>query len=73
MITTILGYLEHASYRKNFSRAFVPWYIGRPIMGMLLGLVFYFVIKGGLWALVFVYNRAPVLRTVRDSPTIGVK
>jgi len=52
MITTILGYLEHASYRKNFSRAFVPWYIGRPVMGMLLGLVFYFVIKGGLWALV---------------------
>ncbi|HSB71279.1 MAG TPA: hypothetical protein VLT62_18280 [Candidatus Methylomirabilis sp.] len=49
MITTILGYLDHVSYRQDFDRAFVPWYVGRPVMGMLLGLVFYFILKGGLW------------------------
>ena len=49
MITTILGYLDHVSYRQDFDRAYVPWYVGRPVMGMLLGLVFYFVLKGGLW------------------------
>lgn len=49
LITTILGYLDHASYKGDFNRSFVPWYIGRPLMGMLLGLVFYFILKGGLW------------------------
>lgn len=48
-ITAILGYLDHASVYKDFDRAFMPWYVGRPLMGMLLGLIFYFVLKGGLW------------------------
>lgn len=50
-ITTILGYLSHASENKDFDPAYTPWYVARPVMGMLLGLVFYFVIKGGLFVL----------------------
>ena len=50
-ITTILGYLLHACAKKDFDPAYTPWYIARPVMGMLLGLVFYFVIKGGLLVL----------------------
>lgn len=49
LITTMLGYLEHASEKRDFTIAYIPWYVGRPLMGMLLGLIFFFVIKGGLW------------------------
>jgi hypothetical protein len=48
VIATILGYLEHASEKKDFERAYAPWYVGRPLMGLLLGLVFYFLLRGGL-------------------------
>ena len=48
MITTILGYLKHASERRDFMLSFVPWYFARPLIGVLLGVVFYFVLKGGL-------------------------
>jgi hypothetical protein len=48
MITTILGYLKHASEQRDFKLAFVPWYFARPLIGVLLGVVFYFVLKGGL-------------------------
>lgn len=51
-ITTILGFLDHASNKKNFDAAYVPWYVARPLIGVLLGIVFYFVIKGGLLATV---------------------
>jgi hypothetical protein len=51
-VTTILAFFRHASARKDFDRAWAPWYVARPIMGMLLGLVFFFLIKGGLWATV---------------------
>jgi hypothetical protein len=51
LITTILAFLEHASYKGDFKRAFVPWYVARPLMGMLLGVVFFFVLKAGLWTL----------------------
>lgn len=49
-ISVILGYLEHASIRKDFDLAYSPWYVARPIMGMLTGVIFYFVLKGGLLA-----------------------
>jgi hypothetical protein len=52
MITTILGYLRHASVQQDFDPAFAPWYVARPIMGVLLGVIFYFVLKGGLMATV---------------------
>jgi hypothetical protein len=51
-ITTILGYLEHASSDRDFRASYVPWYVARPLLGLLLGVVFYFVIKGGLLATV---------------------
>lgn len=51
-VATILGYLEHASEKKDFDIAYVPWYIARPIMGMLLGLIFYFLLRDGLLAVV---------------------
>lgn len=47
-IATILGFLEHASEKKDFDPAYVAWYVGRPLMGLLLGLLFFFVVKGGL-------------------------
>lgn len=51
-IATMMGYLEHACVKKDFDPAFAPWYVGRPIMGLLLGALFYFVLKGGLLATV---------------------
>lgn len=51
-ITTGLAFFRHASAEKNFDRAWAPWYVARPVMGMLLGLIFYFLIKGGLWSTV---------------------
>jgi hypothetical protein len=47
-ITTIMGFLQHASEDKNFELAYAPWYVARPVMGILLGLVFYVVVVGGL-------------------------
>jgi len=51
-ITTILAFFRHASVRKDFDPCWAPWYVARPIMGMLLGLTFFFLIKGGIWATV---------------------
>jgi hypothetical protein len=50
-VSTILAYLQHASGDRDFHRRWIPWYVGRPLMGILLGLIFYFVLKGGLWAM----------------------
>ena len=47
-ISTILGFLRHASEQKDFELSYTAWYVGRPLMGVLLGLLFYYVIKGGL-------------------------
>jgi spore maturation protein SpmA len=51
MITTILGYLKHASEKRDFKLSYAPWYFARPLIGVLLGVVFYFVLKGGLLAI----------------------
>ena len=51
VITTLLGFLDHASIRKDFDTAFVPWYFIRPVIGIALGLVFYFVLRGGFLVL----------------------
>ena len=52
LITAMLGYVEHASEKTDFKLAFVPWYVARPVMGTLLGLIFYFIIRGGLFVTV---------------------
>jgi hypothetical protein len=51
-VATVMGFLKHASEEKNFDRAYSAWYIGRPVTGALLGLLFYFLLRGGLLALV---------------------
>ncbi len=50
-IATFLGYLKHACEKEDFELRYLPWYLLRPIMGMLLGLIFYFLIKGSLLTL----------------------
>lgn len=47
-IAAILGFLQHASEQKDFDSSYVAWYVGRPLMGLLLGFLFFFVVKGGL-------------------------
>ena len=47
-IATILGFLEHASEKADFNPAYAPWYVGRPVMGLLLGLLFFLVLRGGM-------------------------
>jgi len=47
-ISTILGFLEHASEKADFKPEYMPWYVGRPVMGLLLGLLFFFVLRGGM-------------------------
>jgi len=49
-LATIVGYLKHASEQKDFDFAYVPWYFARPIMGLLLGLIFFLLLKAGLLA-----------------------
>ena len=49
-VATIMAYLNHASRKGDFTYAFVPWYLMRPLLGSLLGLIFYFLMRGGLLA-----------------------
>jgi hypothetical protein len=58
-VATILGYLEHASEKKDFDVSYAPWYVARPLMGMLLGLIFYFLLRDGLLAVVSANRSSP--------------
>lgn len=58
-LATILGYLEHASEKKDFDVSYAPWYVARPLMGMLLGLIFYFLLRDGLLAVVSANKSSP--------------
>jgi len=49
-VSTLLAYLKHASEDKNFDPAYLPWYVARPLLGVLLGLITFFLVKGGLLA-----------------------
>lgn len=51
MVATLLGYLKHASDRRDFRLSYAPWYLARPLLGVLLAVVFYFLLKGGLLVL----------------------
>ena len=68
-LATILAYLEHASDKKDFDVAYVPWYIARPLMGMLLGLIFYFLLREGLLAVV-TNNSTP--ESLSEAGLIGI-
>lgn len=47
-LSAILAYLSHASELKDFDNAYIPWYIARPLIGLLMGLITFFVVKAGL-------------------------
>jgi|SRR6056297_40904 len=49
-IATIYAYLRHACTLQDFDPAFIPWYFLRPLLGSLLGIVFYWLIRGGILA-----------------------
>jgi hypothetical protein len=68
-LATIQAYLEHASDKKDFDIAYVPWYIARPLMGMLLGLIFYFLLREGLLA---VLTDRSTPETLSEAGLIGV-
>lgn len=50
-IATFNAYLRHNCEHQNFNHTYVPWYFLRPLMGSLLGLVFYWLIKGGIFSI----------------------
>ena len=48
LIYIIRAYLLHASDLEDFKAAYIPWYIFWLIQASLLGMVFYFAIRGGI-------------------------
>jgi hypothetical protein len=47
-VSAILAYLRHAAEAGDFEREYLPWYFARPLLGLLLGLITFFLVKGGL-------------------------
>lgn len=68
-ITTILAFLRHACEEKDFDPAYAPWYFVRPLLGMLLALIFFFGLKGGL--LVITYSQSPMRLNDWALATVG--
>jgi hypothetical protein len=48
LVYEIRAYYIHACEKKDFNRAHIPWYVLWFFQGALLGLIFYFVVRGGL-------------------------
>jgi hypothetical protein len=48
-VTTISAFNEHAAEKRDFKRSYVAWYVSRPILASLLGLVFYMAIRAGFF------------------------
>jgi hypothetical protein len=48
LIYAIRAYLKHACDRQDFRMNYIPWYIYWNIQGSILGLIFYFTLRGGL-------------------------
>lgn len=68
-VATIVGYLSHASERQDFDVAYTPWYFARPLMGLLLGLIFFLLLKAGLLA---TYPRAGEAAGVNEWGIAGM-
>lgn len=49
-ISTSFSYLSHASSNANWEGRYTPWYILRPIQGSVLGVIFFWLMKGGILA-----------------------
>jgi hypothetical protein len=48
-VTTISGFNEHAAEKRDFKRSYIAWYVSRPILASLLGLVFYMAMRAGIF------------------------
>jgi len=51
-VSTMFSYLTHASTNADWKQAHVPWYILRPIQGSVLGVIFYWLVRGGILAVI---------------------
>jgi len=49
-VSTMFSYLSHASSSADWKQSYVPWYILRPIQGSVLGVIFYWLVRGGILA-----------------------
>ncbi len=47
-VSTMFSFLDHASTQADWKQSHVPWYILRPIQGSVLGVIFYWLMRGGL-------------------------
>ncbi|NOR19127.1 MAG: hypothetical protein GQ538_03460 [Xanthomonadales bacterium] len=51
-VSTMFSFLKHASTNADWKQSHIPWYILRPIQGSVLGIIFYWLVRGGLLAVV---------------------
>jgi len=49
-VSTTFSYLQHASSFADWEDKYTPWYFLRPIQGSFLGVIFYWLLKGGILA-----------------------
>lgn len=49
-VSTTFSYLRHASTDADWKGQYTPWYILRPLQGSVLGVIFYWLLKGGILA-----------------------
>jgi hypothetical protein len=69
-VYAIRAYLLHACDRKDFDQAYIPWYIFWSLQGALLGLIFYFAVRGGI-LLVGAESPSPVNLNTWSLAAIG--
>jgi hypothetical protein len=50
IVSTMFSFLNHASTHANWKHDHIPWYILRPIQGSILGVIFYWLFRGGILA-----------------------
>jgi len=50
-VSTMFSYLSHASTQEDWKQNHIPWYILRPIQGSVLGVIFFWLVRGGLLAI----------------------
>jgi len=50
IVSTMFSFLSHASTNADWKHEHIPWYILRPIQGSVLGVIFYWLFRGGILA-----------------------
>ena len=71
LIYAIRAYLKHACERQDFKIAYIPWYVYWNIQGSLLGLIFYFALRGGL-LLVTIGGESEMQTTINTWSILGI-